>query len=176
MFRRTATVAIALLACLASAGTVAGPAHAWDVECPAGECGGGDGGGGGGGGTTPPSPAYNLQGVIQKDDEGHDGAWPYRTGGIKVRGYSRLATWGNDRVDADYINVRCYANVLGYSTTDYDSENGGALVDVHFWSPIVPTSGVPAPSRTVTVNCVHHAVKYGVNYDATSTAQFVIGE
>ncbi|MGW1059094.1 hypothetical protein [Micromonospora rubida] len=176
MLRRTATVGIALLACLAGAGAVAMPAHAWLPECPIEECGGGGDGGGGGPVTPPSSPAYNLQGVIQLEETGHEGAWPLRTGGVKVRGYSRLATWGNDRVDANYINVRCFANVLSYSTQEYDSENNGALVDVHFWSPTVPVSGVPVQSRTVTVNCVHHAEKYGVSYDTTSTAQFVISE
>ncbi|MFI0795882.1 hypothetical protein ACH4OY_24830 [Micromonospora rubida] len=173
MLRRTATVGIALLACLAGAGAVAMPAHASIAECPTEECGGG---GGGEGPVTPPSPAYNLQGVIQLEATGHEGSWPFRSGGVKVRGYSRLATWGNDRVDADYINVRCFATVLSYTTQEDDSENNGALVDVHFWSRIVPVSGVPVQSRTVTVNCVHHAEKYGVSYDTTSTAQFVIPE
>ncbi|MFJ6199022.1 hypothetical protein [Micromonospora sp. NPDC092111] len=175
MLRRTATVGIALLACLAGTGAVAMPAYASEPDCSL-NC---DGGGGGGDPVPPPPPpppAYNLQGVIQLEGTGHEGTWPLRRGGIKVRGYSRLATWGNDRVDANYINVRCSATVLGYSTNDYDSENNGALVDVTFWSPIVPVTGVPVPSRTVTVNCTHYAEKNGVNYNATSTAQFVIPE
>ncbi|WP_329108719.1 hypothetical protein OG792_08745 [Micromonospora sp. NBC_01699] len=177
MLRRATTLGIALLASLALTGVAAMPAQAWLPECPIdSECGGGGGGEGGGGGGTPPGPAYNLQGVIQLEDTGHEGAWPLRLGGIKVRGYSRLATWGNDRVDANYINVRCSATVLSYSTQEYDSENNGALVDVHFWSPTVPVTGVPAQSRTVTVTCIHHAEKNGVNYDTTSTAQFVIPE
>ncbi|MFF3867730.1 hypothetical protein [Micromonospora sp. NPDC001898] len=175
MLRRTATVGIALLACLAGTGAVAMPAHAWEPECPI-DCDGGGGGGGGGGPVTPPPPAYNLQGVIQLEDTGHEGSWPLRRGGVKVRGYSRLATWSNNRVDANYINVRCSATVLSYSSDDYDSENNGALVDVSFWSPTVPVTGVPVQSRTVTVNCTHHAEKNGVNYDTTSTAQFVIPE
>ncbi|MFI9638842.1 hypothetical protein ACIG87_02065 [Micromonospora sp. NPDC051925] len=179
MLRRFATVGIALLACLAGTGAVAMPAHASEPDCSLNCDGGGSGGdpGPGNPGTPPPtSPAYNLQGVIQLESVGHEGTWPLRVGGIKVRGYSRLATWSNDRVDANYINVRCSATVLSYATNDYDSENNGALVDVTFWSPIVPVGGVPAQSRTVTVNCTHHAEKNGVNYDATSTAQFVIPE
>ncbi|MFG2049354.1 hypothetical protein ACGFIW_18220 [Micromonospora sp. NPDC048935] len=177
MLRRASTLGVALLACFAFIGVNALPAQAWVPECPVdSECGGGGGGEGGGGGGTPPAPTYNLQGVIQLEDTGHEGSWPLRAGGVKVRGYSRLATWGNDRVDAYYINVRCSASVLSYSTHDYDSENNGALVDVTFWSPTVPVTGVPVQSRTVTVNCIHHAEKNGVNYDTTSTAQFVISE
>ena len=180
MLKRSATVGVALLACFAATGAVAMPAHASEPDCSLNCDGGGGGGTGDPGdpGTPPPpsSPAYNLQGVIQLESVGHEGAWPFRVGGIKVRGYSRLATWSNDRVDANYINVRCSAAVLSYSTNDYDSENNGALVDVTFWSPTVPVSGVPAQSRTVTVNCTHHAEKNGVNYDTTSTAQFVIPE
>ncbi|WP_030488154.1 hypothetical protein [Micromonospora chokoriensis] len=177
MFTRTAQAAIALMVGLSVAVASAAPAQAWLPECPIDDCGGGEGGGGGGGGGgTPPGPAYNLQGVIQLEEVGHDGAWPYRLGGVKVRGYSRLANQSNDRVDANYINVRCSTSVLSYSTNDYDSENNGALVDVHFWSPTVPVSGVPVQSRTVTVNCSHHAEKNGVSYDTTSTAQFVIPE
>ncbi|WP_027343278.1 hypothetical protein [Hamadaea tsunoensis] len=169
---RTARVVLALMMAFSIAGT-ATPALASEPDCPLDGCGGGElppppGGGGG--------PTYVLQGVIQKIDEAHEGAWPSRLGTIQIRGYSRLANANNDRIDADYINVRCYANVLAYSTTDYDSENNGALVDVHFWSPKVPTSGVPAASRTVTVTCSHHAEKNGVSYDTTSSAQFVIAE
>ncbi|WP_432906949.1 hypothetical protein ACQP1S_14220 [Micromonospora matsumotoense] len=177
MLKRVATVAITLLSCIAGAGAVAIPAYASEPECSL-NC---DGGGSGGDPvpptpTSPPGPAYNLQGVIQLESVGHEGNWPLRVGGIKVRGYSRLATWGNDRVDANYINVRCSATALAYVTNDYDSENNGALVDVTFWSPTVPVTGVPVQSRTVTVRCTHHAEKNGVNYDAISTAQFVIPE
>jgi len=138
-------------------------------ECPAGEdCGGGGGdpGGGGGGGTQ---PTYVLQGVIQ--NEGYE---TNAQGGkrLKIRAYSRFANANNDRVDASYINVRCNAydnNAPGSGTTDYDSENNGALVDVHFNSNFV--YGV---YRTITVICLHHAT-YGVNvYDATSTAEIAI--
>ncbi|SCL67167.1 hypothetical protein [Micromonospora peucetia] len=176
MLRRTAIVGIALLATLAGTGAMAAPAHAWDVICPIGdECGGG-GDPGTGPGVPPPAPAYTLQGVIQHEGEEHQGAWPLRQGRVKIRGYSRFANSSNDRVDANYINVRCSATVLGYTNNDYDAENNGALVDVHFKSPMVPVSGVPVQSRTVTVTCIHYAEKNGVSYDATSTAQFVISE
>ncbi|AGL16578.1 hypothetical protein [Actinoplanes sp. N902-109] len=182
MSTRTVRAIAALVAGLGATGLAAAPAQAFPV-CPdmpvetdatIDDCGQPGGGGGGGGGTA---PVYTLQGVINLEKSANEGTWPYRTGGVKVRGYSRLANAGNDRVDADYINVRCTAaSPLGYTTTDYDSENNGALVDVTFWSPIIPTSGVPAAIRTITVTCVHHADKNGVAYDTTSSAAYVIPE
>ncbi|MEV6690978.1 hypothetical protein AB0M35_05845 [Micromonospora sp. NPDC051196] len=178
MHLRTVRAAVALMLGLGAVAMAATPAQAlpptcWEldtcIELPPP--------GGGGGGGTPPAPAYTLQGVIELEKYGHEGSWPYRTGGVKVRGYSRFANSSNNRVDADYINVRCYANTLsGYSTTDYDSENNGALVDVHFWSPTIPVTGVSPEFRTITVNCVHHATKNGVSYNTTSTRQFLIPE
>jgi hypothetical protein len=143
------------------------PAPIENVTLAADTCGGD--GGGGGGGTT---PTYDLQGVIQTEYYQYDSNHIGRR--VHIRGYSRLADASNNRVDADYINVRCYAyDALGHSSTDYDSENNGALVDVHFDSPWV--SGIGG-YRTITVNCVHHATKYGVVYDTTSTTQINIPE
>lgn len=178
MHLRTIRAAVALMLGLGAVAMAAAPAQAlpprcWELD----DCIELPPPGGGGGGGTPPAPAYTLQGVIELEKYGHEGNWPYRTGGVKVRGYSRFANASNNRVDADYINVRCYANTLtGYSTTDYDSENNGALVDVHFWSPTIPVTGVSPEFRTITINCVHHATKNGVNYNTTSTRQFVIPE
>ncbi|WP_217809736.1 hypothetical protein [Micromonospora sp. NBS 11-29] len=182
MRARTVRAVVALASGLAASAMAVTPAQAIPVEppCPIGDdgCGGGSeppppGGGGG----TPPAPAYTLQGVIDLEKYGHEGSWPYRVGGVKVRAYSRFANAGNNRVDADYINVRCYANdAYGHSTTDYDSENGGALVDVTFWSPVNPVTGVLPQFRTITVTCAHHATNNGVNYDTTSTRQFVVPE
>jgi len=129
-------------------------------------CGGDPGGGGGGGG----SPGYTLQGVIQNEGYTTDGAPP---GGkrVKIRAYSRFADPNNDRVDADYINVRCNARDPygpGY-TTDYDEEGNGALVDVKFAS-----NWVVGEFRTITIECAHHA-RYGwLTYDTTSSLQIAI--
>lgn len=163
---------IAVLAAVAGSAVVAAPAQALQPVCPitteGTDCGGGDGGGGGGGGGT--TPSYTLQGVIQT--EGFESSGQGRR--VKIRGYSRLANSSNNRVDADYINVRCFAyDALGGYTTDYDSENGGALVDVHFASNFVYGIG---SYRTITVNCTHEATKYGVTYNATSTLQVNIPE
>jgi hypothetical protein len=167
---RRAFTGITLLAAFAGTGLMTTPAYAvFNPPCEIGSdnCdGGGDGGGGGTG------PTYVLQGVIQNQGYETD---PH-TGGrrVDIRGYSRLADASNNRVDADYINVRCYAyDALGGWTTDYDSENNGALVDVHFASNFVTGIG---GYRTITVNCTHHATKYGVAYDTTSTAQITIPE
>ncbi|WP_121401006.1 hypothetical protein [Micromonospora sp. M71_S20] len=156
-------IGIALLICVGGVGAGALPAQAFPVDpCDVWvDC------------TPPPppppsGPAYNLQGVIQNEgSEVHpDGYLHGRR--AKIRGYSRLATWGNDRVDADYINVRCFAyDALGGYRTDYDSENGGALVDVSFVSNYV-TGSTPA-ARTITVSCTHHATKNGVTYETTSS-------
>lgn len=124
------------------------------------------GGGGGGGGT--PAATYTLQGVIQ-----HQG-YEYSSGGFrhaKIRGYSRFANQNNDRVDADYIEVRCYAYGPTGTTMDYDSETDGALVDVHFYSSGYPAIG---GSGIVNVQCTHHAEFRGVTYDATSSSQIAI--
>lgn len=168
MVRRTLT-GVALLAAFAGAGLMTAPAHAHAELCEItiddNTCSGDGGGSGGGGGGT--GPAYTLQGVIQ--NQGYE-TNPY-TGGrrVDIRGYSRLADANNNRVDADYINVRCYAyDALGGWTTDYDSENNGALVDVHFASNFVTGIG---SYRTITVNCTHYATKYGVVYQTSSTAQ-----
>ncbi|MET9252922.1 hypothetical protein [Streptomyces sp. NPDC003717] len=174
MLRRALLAATALTAALAGTATMGPPAAAVDVECPIeigdGCGGGGDGGGGGGGGGA---PSYVLQGVIQV--EGYTNAPNGQPGRrVEIRGYSRLANASNDRVDADYINVRCNAYDFNGYTTDYDSENGGALVDVHFASNWV--YGVGPTYRTITVSCTHHATKYGVDYDTTSTRQIVIPE
>lgn len=169
---RRALTGVALLASLAGAGLMTAPAHALPICEPSpvenvsfGDgCDGGDGGGGGG---TPPT--YVLQGVIQNQGYDSDPHVPHGSR-VNIRGYSRLADANNNRVDADYINVRCYAyDPLGGATTDYDSENNGALVDVHFSSNFVYGS-----YRTITVNCTHHATKYGIVYDTTSTAQITI--
>ncbi len=137
---------------------------------PSSFCGGG-GTGGGGGGTTPPpppppAPTYTLQGVIQ--NEGYESnAYGRR---LRIRAYSRFANQNNNRVDADYINVRCTAfDQLGGSTTDYDSENNGALVDVHFNSNFVYGA-----FRTITVSCTHNARNGAITYDSTSTTQINI--
>lgn len=120
MFKRAATLGIAVFLGLAIPGPASSPGQAIPVDCDPENmtCPGG-----GGGGTTPPPVVYNLQGVIQ--NEGYES---YQTGRrVKIRGHSRLANASNDRVDADYINVRCYAyDALGGYTADYDSENGGA--------------------------------------------------
>ncbi|MFE0590280.1 hypothetical protein [Micromonospora echinospora] len=148
----------------------ASPAHAFDVICPIevgdGSCGGsGDTGGGNGGYTT-----YTLQGAIENQG--------YETSGygkrVKIRGYSRFADSSNNRVDADYINVRCYAyDMLGGYTTGYDAENDGALVDIKFASNYV--YGVAGGGyRTITVTCSHYAEKNGVQYNATSNTQIDI--
>jgi hypothetical protein len=167
---RRSLTGIALLAALAGPGLMTTPAHALIPQCDIGDdsCGGGDGGSTGGG----TAPAYVLQGVIQ--NQGYE-TNPYTYGRrVDIRGYSRLADASNNRVDADYINVRCYAyDALGGWTTDYDSENNGALVDVHFASNFVTGIG---DYRTITVNCTHHATKNGVVYDTTSTAQINIPE
>ncbi|MDC8012564.1 hypothetical protein [Tahibacter soli] len=120
----------------------------------------------GGGGGTPPT--YTLQGVIQ-----HEGNESDSGGGVhaRIRGYSRLANQNNDRVDADYIEVRCYAYGPTATTMDYDSETNGALVDVHFYSSAHPPIG---GSGIVNVQCTHHAEKNGVTYDATSATQIAI--
>ncbi|MGW6746136.1 hypothetical protein ACWGDX_36275 [Streptomyces sp. NPDC055025] len=163
---------IALTAALAVTGMVAAPAQAIIINppCPidSDTCGGGgDGGGGGGGGTT---PSYVLQGVIQQ--QGYDSNANGRR--VNIRGYSRLADSGNDRVDADFIEVRCNAyDALGGYTTSYDSENNGALVDVHFSSNFVYGIG---PYRTITVQCTHHATKNGISYDTISSTQIAIPE
>lgn len=166
---RRALAGLAMIAALAGTGLAAAPAQATVTPpCPIdSDCGGGGdtGGGGGGGGTQ---ATYVLQGVIQ--NEGYESSGQGRR--VKIRGYSRLADSGNDRVDADYINVRCSAyDALGGYTTDYDSENNGALVDVHFASNFVYGIG---GYRTITVSCTHHATKNGIVYDTTSTAQINI--
>lgn len=168
---RGALTGIALLAALAGTGLMTTPAHALGPRCqitPEDDCSGDGGGGGGGGGT---GPVYVLQGVIENQGYDFDPNVPH-SGRVDIRGYSRLADANNQRVDADYINVRCYAyDASGGWTTDYDSENNGALVDVHFASNWVYGIG---SYRTITVNCTHHATKYGVVYDTTSTAQITI--
>ncbi|KDN22101.1 hypothetical protein DV20_12015 [Amycolatopsis rifamycinica] len=122
-------------------------------------------GGGSGGGTT---AAYVLQGVIQTEGTESDGT----ARRMKLRGYSRFATPGNDRRDADYINVQCTATAqTGAVTGEYDSENGGALVDVHFGSPWIPNG---AFLRSVHVACTHYATKSGVVYETTSAADITI--
>ncbi|WP_410638450.1 hypothetical protein [Amycolatopsis sp. lyj-346] len=122
-------------------------------------------GGGSGGGTT---AAYVLQGVIQTEGTESDGT----SRRVKLRGYSRFATPGNDRRDADYINVRCTATAqTGAVTGDYDSENGGALVDVHFETPWIPNG---AMLRTVHVACTHYATKTGVVYETTSATDIAV--
>ncbi|MEU3460355.1 hypothetical protein ABZ721_10400 [Streptomyces sp. NPDC006733] len=170
MARRT-LAGLALAAGLVGAGLVAAPAHATvNPPCPVdSDCGGGDSGGtGGGGGGTPAT--YVLQGVIQ--NEGYETSGQGRR--VKIRGYSRLADANNNRVDADYINVRCSAyDALGGYTTDYDSENGGALVDVHFASNFVYGY---SSYRTIRVNCTHQATKNGVAYATTSTSIIDIPE
>ncbi|UYB54003.1 hypothetical protein OCJ37_08750 [Xanthomonas sp. AM6] len=111
-----------------------------------------------------------LQGVIENQGYESDNG-PGGGKRVKIRAYSRFANASNDRVDADYINVRCnaYDQIGNGYTTEYDSENGGALVDVHFASNFV--YGI---YRTITVVCAHHAT-FGVNtYDTTSNAQFTI--
>ncbi|MDC8012747.1 hypothetical protein [Tahibacter soli] len=123
---------------------------------------------GGGGGGTPTGPTYTLQGVIQ-----HQG-YEYSSGGFrhaKIRGYSRFANQNNDRVDADYIEVRCYAYGPTGNTMDYDDETNGALVDVHFYSSGYPAIG---GSGIVNVQCTHYAENNGVVYNATSSAQIAI--
>ncbi|MEL4890018.1 hypothetical protein PQU63_01180 [Xanthomonas protegens] len=125
------------------------------------------GGGGGGGGST---PVYTLQGVIQNQGYESDGR-PAGGKRLKIRAYSRFANANNDRVDANYINVRCnaYDQIGNGYTTDYDEEGNGALVDVHFKSNFV--YGI---YRKITVVCTHHA-EYGANtYDATSNAEIEI--
>lgn len=124
-------------------------------------------GGGGGGGST---PVYTLQGVIQNQGYESDGL-PAGGKRLKIRAYSRFANANNDRVDANYINVRCnaYDQIGNGYTTDYDEEGNGALVDVHFKSNFV--YGI---YRKITVVCTHHA-EYGANtYDATSNAEIEI--
>ncbi|XQA71654.1 hypothetical protein ACM9XB_09340 [Xanthomonas sacchari] len=124
-------------------------------------------GGGGGGGST---PVYTLQGVIQNQGYESDGR-PAGGKRLKIRAYSRFANANNDRVDANYINVRCnaYDQIGNGYTTDYDEEGNGALVDVHFKSNFV--YGI---YRKITVVCTHHA-EYGANtYDATSNAEIEI--
>jgi hypothetical protein len=160
-------LAASLVAALATAPT---PAHAQFVqECTIDNpdsCNNNPGGGGGGGGT--PAATYTLQGVIQH--QGYD----YSSGGMrhaKIRGYSRFANQNNDRVDADYIEVRCTAYGPTGNTMDYDSETDGALVDVHFYSSGYPAIG---GSGIVNVQCTHHAEHNGVTYDATSNAQIAI--
>ncbi|WP_414941254.1 hypothetical protein [Amycolatopsis sp. cmx-11-51] len=124
------------------------------------------GAGGGSGGST--TAAYVLQGVIQKEGLQSDGI----SKRVKIRGYSRFATPGNDRRDADYINVRCTATGPGGSETGkYDSENGGALVDVDFETPWIPNGAV---LRTVHVACTHYATKAGVVYENTSATDITV--
>ncbi|WUH90264.1 hypothetical protein OG900_09235 [Streptomyces sp. NBC_00433] len=165
MARRTRVLAgIVLLAALAGTGLATAPAQAARPYCTTDPedhpCGGGTGGGGG----TP--PVYTLQGVIQHDHDENAGVGRRAV----FRAYSRLADSGNNRVDADYINVRCYAyDQLGGYTTDYDSENNGALVDVTFAS-----NSIPGALRTITVNCTHYAEKNGTSYNTTSTMQYSI--
>lgn len=128
-------------------------------------CNGDPGGGGGGGGTQ---ATYTLQGVIQHQGNDRDSG-----GGMhaKIRGYSRFADQNNNRVDADYIEVRCTAYGPTGTTTDYDDETNGALVDVHFYSSGYPPVG---GSGIVNVQCTHHAEHNGLSYDATSTTQIFI--
>lgn len=132
------------------------------------ECGGdGEGGGSAGGGGT--APTYVLQGVIQ--NQGYE-TGPGGGKRVKIRGYSRFADVNNNRVDADFISVRCNAyDALGGYTTEYDDESNGALVDVHFASNFV--YGV-SNYRRITVVCVHNATNGVNNYSATSTAEIDI--
>jgi len=164
---RRALTGIALLVAFAGTGLITMPAHALTPMCEETietvNCGVGEGGGG-----TPPT--FFLQGVIENQGYQTDPNGYGRR--VDIRGYSRLADANNNRVDADYISVRCYAyDALGGWTTDYDDEYNGALVDVHFASNWVYGIG---GYRTITVNCTHHATKYGVVYDTTSTAQINI--
>jgi hypothetical protein len=134
-----------------------------DIEEGPGSCGYQPPGGGGGN-----PPRYVLQGEIQ--NQGYeDGS--NRSKFLKIRAYSRFADQNNDRVDADYINVRCTAFGVVGGASDYDSENGGALVDVHFGvGPIAPGMiGVP-----VTVQCTHHATYGTTTYDTTSTSTIYV--
>lgn len=172
MIVRMAMAAVAVAGLFGAAPAARAAGQSFEVICPievsdgSGECGGGDGGGTGGGGV---SPTYVLQGVIQ--NQGYE-TGPGGGKRVKIRGYSRLANMSNDRVDADFISVRCnaYDNLGGY-TTDYDEESNGALVDVHFASNFVYGMST---YRRITVVCVHNATK-GVNtYSSTSTAEIDI--
>ncbi|MFI6228357.1 hypothetical protein ACIBCR_13715 [Micromonospora echinospora] len=171
MLKRAAQIFLTLILAISGTSLAVSPAYAFDVICPIevgdGSCGGGsDPGGGAGGGYT----TYTLQGAIENQG--------YETSGygkrVKIRGYSRFADSSNNRVDADYINVRCYAyDMLGGYTTGYDSENNGALVDIKFASNYV--YGVAGGGyRTITVTCSHYAEKNGVQYNATSNTQIDI--
>ncbi|GLZ42837.1 hypothetical protein [Actinokineospora sp. NBRC 105648] len=143
---------------------IAIPAQAM-AESPSIVTGVGEGGGSGGSGSLQP---FNLQGVIQ--NQGYQSQGYGRR--VKIRGYSRLANSSNNRVDADYINVRCNAyDTLGGYTTDYDSENGGSLVDVNFASNFVYGVG---DARKIRVNCTHYATKAGEVYQTTSELEIVI--
>lgn len=166
VLRRAATLGTAVLLALASPG-LAATAHAKPVNCdPEVETCPGEG-------TPHPPIIYNLQGVIQ--DEGYESDGGIGQGRrVKIRGYSRLANASNDRIDADNIYVQCFAHdaIFGHPpTSEADSEDGGALVDVHFDSPWV--YGV-ANFRVITVNCTHTARKNGINYTATSTRQITV--
>lgn len=160
---RRLLVGFALTAALVGTALAAAPAQATlNPPCPIDQdCGGETGGSTGGGGGTPQT--YTLQGVIQHNKDLTDGQGRR----AEFRGYSRLADADNNRVDADYINVRCYARDFAGYTTDYDSENNGALVDVTFQS-----NTLYGALRTITVDCVHHAEKNGIVYDTTSTLQY----
>lgn len=160
-------MAVALAAGLVGAAPAAS-AQSFEENCPIGtECGGEGGGSGGSGGGT--APTYVLQGVIQ--NQGYESG-PGGGKRVKIRGYSRFADVNNNRVDADFISVRCNAyDALGGYTTEYDEESNGALVDVHFASNFV--YGM-SNYRRITVVCVHNASN-GVNsYSATSTAEIDI--
>lgn len=162
-----AVVLVAGLVGAVPAAKAAPLAPSFEENCPIGtECGGdGEGGGSSGGGGT--APTYVLQGVIQ--NEGYESG-PAGGKRVKIRGYSRFADVNNNRVDADFISVRCNAyDALGGYTTEYDEESDGALVDVHF-----PSNWIYGAYRKITVVCVHNATN-GVNtYNATSTAEFTI--
>lgn len=179
MFEYSKLKAVGLVAGLAGLLLIAQTANA-AVQCqaiPGGEpkqsafCGEepGGGGGGGGGGTIPPPPTYTLQGVIQNQGYEYQPG-PARFGRVRIRGYSRFANANNDRVDADYMEVRCFAyDPNSNYTTDFDSESNGALVDVHFSSPFVPGGSIG-----IRVNCTHYATFRGVTYNSTSTAQIFV--
>lgn len=162
MLKRAAAIFAAFVMAITGMWLTAAPAHAFDVICPIEGCSGEGGGGGGGGDPI----TYTLQGVIQNEGYEYESNGPGKR--VKIRGYSRFADPSNDRVDADYINVRCYAyDPLGGNTTKYDSENGGALVDVKFESnPVYGVGGY----RRITVTCTHYAEMNGVQYNTTSNA------
>jgi hypothetical protein len=118
----------------------------------------------------PPAPVYTLQGVIQNEGIDSDPNGVPHAKRVNIRGYTRFADASNNRVDTDYINVRCYAtDQLGQQTTDYDSENNGSLVDVHFASP-----WVYGEFRVITVTCTHTGRRGSTDYNTTSTVQITI--